>query len=209
MVTYDKILQEMRNDNKEDGSDIIKISGYTVDDIFDYLKKKEINQKEKIVKIDEIINTWNEVKEYFEKITIQESKDIKKEIRDKIEKIKSITKNDIPDRENVDGLLYYYIAVKYKMKEFRNNNTTNKIKNLISDLNYKWRYAFLEEMGSVHRYQSSFIPLYYMFSKNPILMEFDINKPIKGGTRKCRKSRSRSKSKRTKSRSRIKSKSRK
>ena len=40
MVTYDKILQEMRNDNKEDGSDIIKISGYTVDDIFDYLKKK-------------------------------------------------------------------------------------------------------------------------------------------------------------------------
>ena len=97
------------------------------------------------------------------------------------------------------------------MKEIINNNTTQKIKNLISDLNYEWRYPFLGEMGSVHRYQSSFIPLYYFFGKNPILMEFDINKPIKGGTRKCRKSRSRSKSKskRTKSRSRIKSKSRK
>ena len=94
------------------------------------------------------------------------------------------------------------------MKEIINNNTTQKIKNLISDLNYKWRYPFLGEMGSVHRYQSSFIPLYYMFSKNPILMEFDINKPIKGGTRKSR-SRSKSKSKRKKSHSRKKSKSRK
>jgi hypothetical protein len=201
MVTYNEILEAMRNDIKEDGSTFNQY--YTVDEIFDYLKNKENSEKEKIDKINKIINIWNEVKEFFEKITIQGNEVINDKLNEKINEIKSITEKDIPDRENVDGLLYYYIAVKYKMKEIIiNDNTSKQIKNLISDINYKWRYAFLGDMGSVHGYQSKFIPIYYTFGKNPILMELNINKLKKGGARKRSKSKKRSKShKRTKSRS--------
>ena len=45
MVTYDKILQEMSNDNKADGSTLSK---YTVDEIFDYLKKKKLLKKKRL-----------------------------------------------------------------------------------------------------------------------------------------------------------------
>lgn len=49
MVTYNKILQEMRNDHKEDGSTFKEY--YTVDEIFDYLKKKKLVKKKRLIKL--------------------------------------------------------------------------------------------------------------------------------------------------------------